>query len=82
MQIKSANGISGQLLRTFDREGSNYFFRVYNSDGTFTDYDLAHSDLSITINDEDAFFYEDNESNLLDHSPKTLGISVTEITQK
>ncbi len=74
MKIKSANGISGQLLKTFDSKGFNYFFRVYHSDGTFTDYDLAHSDLSITINDEDAFFYEGNESNLLDHSPKTLGI--------
>jgi len=71
MKPKSANGISGVLLPI----GEVWIFRVYHSDGEFTDYDIFHSDLSVTINDGDAYFYEleDGES-YLDHSPQTLGI--------
>jgi hypothetical protein len=32
---------------------------------------LHHSDLSVTITDEDAYFYNNS---VLDHSPSTLGI--------
>ena len=71
MKPKSANGTSGVLLPI----GRTWVFRVYHDDGEFTDYDIFHSDLSITINDGDAYFYEreDGES-YLDHSPQTLGI--------
>lgn len=72
MKIKSANGISGHLLQTVD---GTYWFRVYRPDFTFTDYDLHHSDLCITINDPDAALYErDDGTTILDHSPETLGI--------
>ena len=48
---------------------------VYNDDGTFKDYLLRHCDLSITIDDEEACFYEDENGNLyLDHQPETLVI--------
>lgn len=71
---KSANGVSGHLIHIYDGQ---YAFRVYNKeDGTFVDYDLMHSDLHVTIDDPDAFFYhyEVDGANQLDHSPETLGI--------
>ena len=68
---QSANGITGCLLPI----GELWVFRVYDSNGSFTDYDIFHSDLSITINDEDAYFYERKDGRqYLDHSPQTLGI--------
>ena len=71
---KSANGVTGHLIYLHN---GNYAFRVYNKeDGTFIDYDLMHSDLCVTINDEDASFYhyEIDDAHQLDHSPETLGI--------
>ena len=67
-----AKGVSGQLIRLFN---GNYVFRVYdNNSYGFTDYDIVHSDLTITIDDDDAYFYTDAEMNkYLDHSPQTLG---------
>ena len=69
MQI-SANGMSGVLLPI----GGSMVFRVYEPNGEFTDYDIYHSYLTVTINDEDAYFYmgKDGEP-YLDHSPATLG---------
>ena len=66
-----AKGVEGFLIRCFD---GRYRFRVYKSNLDFTDYDLLHSDLSVTITDEDATFYSDDKSNKLDHNPATLGI--------
>ena len=75
MKVKSANGISGCLIHLFD---GNYALRVYDEqDGTFIDYNLLHSDLLITINDEDACLYTHDDGNTyLDHSPETLGITI------
>jgi len=68
---KSANGVSGVLLPI----GEVWVFRVYHNDGEFTDYDIFHSDLQVTINDADAYFYERRSGEpYLDHSPQTLGI--------
>jgi hypothetical protein len=72
---KSANGVEGILIwvHSLDR----LMFRVYNEDSSFTDYDIDHSDLCVTIKDEDAYFYEhDNGLLTLDHSPETLGKTV------
>lgn len=67
-----AAGVSGMLLK--DIEGC-YFFRIYHSDNTFTDYELRHDDLSVTIN-EDALanLYCLNGRNILDHSPEVLDL--------
>jgi hypothetical protein len=70
MKIKPANGATGHLLRT----GYDVVFRVYGENHQFTDYDLTHSDLCVTITDEDAAFYSEPKSDRLDHSPETLGI--------
>ena len=75
IKVKQANGITGCLLRV---GWVTWVFRVYNEDKTFTDYDLHHSDLNITIADEDAYFYTSKDKNILDHSPKTLGRTMSD----
>jgi len=73
MKTRSANGVNGVLIFVFGKP----MLRVYNQfDHSFKDYDIMHSDLSITINDEDAYFYERSEGLFLDHSPETLGIQI------
>jgi hypothetical protein len=67
---KSATGVEGCLIRGHD---GTYYFRVYDADHNFRDYDLMHSDLSITITDPDAYFYRGDGRDCLDHSPATLG---------
>lgn len=72
VEEEDASGISGVLCR--DPEGS-YFFRVYHADESFTDYELRHDDLSITISpDALASFYRFQGHNILDHSPGVLGL--------
>lgn len=70
MTAKSANGVTGHLIQIFTGQT---VFRVYDDNHNFVDYDLHHSDLTVTINDEDAFFYRDEYTDALDHSPSTLG---------
>ena len=67
----SANGVEGHLLYVGD---GRYVFRVYTDNFEFTDYDLLHSDLCVTITDQDATFYSDDNGNRLDHCPATLGV--------
>lgn len=69
----SANGVKGHLI--YVHGADKYQFRVYKGDGSFIDYDLHHCDLTVTINDEDAFFYSGDNIDRLDHSPETLGYS-------
>ena len=67
MKPISANGVNGVLMRTLN---GGYMFRVYDDEHNFVDYALQHSDLSVTITDEDAYFYLNS---VLDHAPATLG---------
>jgi hypothetical protein len=71
MTATKATGVEGCLIRGHDGE---YYFRVYDADHNFVDYDLMHSDLSITITDPDAYFYREPGRDVLDHAPATLGI--------
>ena len=68
----SANGVEGHLIHTGN---DRYVFRVYTDNFEFTDYDLLHSDLCVTITDADATFYSDEHGNRLDHAPATLGLT-------
>jgi hypothetical protein len=68
---KPAKGTEGVLIRTFTK----YVFRVYKEDPvykedhTFIDYDIEHCDLDVTINSDDATFYEFKDGSAsLDHS--------------
>jgi len=69
---QSANGVEGHLI--YSAILDTYMFRVYNADGEFVDYNIAHSDLCVTINDPDAYFYCRGNDDVLDHAPATLGI--------
>jgi hypothetical protein len=69
---QSANGVEGHLI--YSAILDTYLFRVYNPSGEFVDYDIAHSDLCVTINDPDAYFYCRSNDDVLDHAPATLGI--------
>ena len=68
----SANGVEGHLI--YSAILDTYLFRVYNPSGEFVDYDIAHSDLCVTINDPDAYFYCRGNDDVLDHAPATLGV--------
>ena len=70
--ITSAKGVTGHLLSNFD---GTYCFRVYGENHSFIDYDLHHCDLTVTIVDDDAAFYQDENGAKLDHDPGTLGIN-------
>ena len=71
MKAKSANGVRGHILNLID---GTVMFRVYDAEHNFVDYDLHHSDLCVTIDDPDAYFYHQDGQDTLDHAPMTLGI--------
>lgn len=74
-EATSAAGVRGILCRS--AVGNEYFFRVYDPDGLFTDYELRHDDLQVMIApDELASFYKIGAVSVLDHSPKVLGLTV------
>lgn len=69
---KPAKGTKGFIIRTFD-DPKDWFFRVYNEDHSFTDYRIEHCDLEVTIQSEDASFYElPTQENILDYSEQVL----------
>ena len=72
-EAERADGISGSLCR--DATTGQYFFRVAKQRDEFTDYDLRHDDLAVTIaTDAMAAFYRSGEMHVLDHSPDVLGL--------
>jgi hypothetical protein len=72
MKIESADGKEGCLIWC---GGDRYVFRIYTkAPEEFVDYDIFHTDMTIKIVDPDAFFYTDETSACIDHSPATLGI--------
>ena len=71
-EVRPAAGVAGMLCRDID---ATYFFRVTHADGSFTDYDLRHDDLAVTIDvGELASFYRIGEDHFLDHEPAVLGL--------
>jgi hypothetical protein len=74
--VQSASGVKGVIIRTPDGEIA---FRVYHDREHFTDHEIRHDDLSVTIDaDELASFYKVGERDILDHSPKVLGLRKTQ----
>jgi len=70
--VSPAAGVTGFLLKRMD---GSYFFRVYCPGDDFTDYDIRHDDLEVTISpDALASFYQIGDCRLLDHSPEVLGL--------
>jgi len=72
MTRTSANGVVGDLIYCYATK--KYMFRVYDANHDFKDYDIVHSDMRVKIIDADAFLYEENGVQHVDHSPATLGI--------
>lgn len=70
--MKSANGVRGHLLNLIT---GTVVFRVYDTEHNFVDYDIHHSDLCVTIDDTDAYFYQRDDRAILDHAPMTLGMT-------
>ena len=76
-EISSANGTRGFLCKS--AVDGSFFFRVYEANEAFTDYDLRHEDLEVTISpDAMASFYRIGEDHILDHSPEVLGLQQDE----
>lgn len=76
-EAESAAGVKGVLIRALD---GAMMFRVYHDRDRFTDYEIRHDDLSVTIdNDELATFYKVGEEKILDHSPEVLGLKQIEV---
>lgn len=74
---KLAKGTKGCIIR-----GGNdkLYFRVYDEQHNFVDYELRHSDLEIEIVDPDSVFYKfENGNAVIDHKPETLGVEVEKI---
>jgi len=70
--VQPAAGLRGVLCRSID---GDYFFRVTDGKGRFSDYQLRHSDLTVTIAaDEEAALYRIGSDGVLDHAPETLGL--------
>lgn len=75
-EVESAAGVKGIIIRTFD---GALTFRVYHDRERFTDYEIRHDDLSVTIDAEElAAFYRVGERCILDHSPQVLGLKKIE----
>lgn len=74
-EVESAAGVKGVLIRAHDC----MTFRIYHDNERFTDYEIRHDDLSITI-DKDALaaFYKIGEDYILYHSPEVLGLTKIE----
>jgi hypothetical protein len=66
MTTKSAKGIKGFIIRTFDGGNGGYVFRVYDKEFNFVDYDILHYDLEVEILD-DAILYDDGERQWIDY---------------
>jgi hypothetical protein len=73
--VSPAEGVKGVLIKS----GPTFYFRVYDSGGSFTDYDIQHDDLFVTIDaDALASFYHCGEHHCLDHSPQVFGLKTVD----
>jgi hypothetical protein len=70
---RPAGGATGVLCRS--AVDGRTIFRVYDADSAFTDFDLRHDELSVTIAPGAmACFYAQGDQRVLDHSPAVLGL--------
>ena len=70
MMSEKIKNLRGFLCKSFE---GKFFFRTYNEDGSYIDYEICHSDLEIQILDKDAYIYTRDGNYCIDYSPKTLG---------
>ena len=68
--VTSAEGVKGFIMHGVDMDGGAfYFFRVYNKDFTFVDYDITHHDLEVQILENDAMLYRSEFGDYIDYPP-------------
>jgi hypothetical protein len=76
MTEKPAKGVKGILIRSNMKNLDKLYFRVYTSEDKmqWVDYDIAHCDLKITIDDGSASLFSDGTKHgfLLDYSSRNL----------
>lgn len=71
-EVTPAAGMKGVMLRSRD---GGWLFRVYHDPDGFTDYEIRHDELSVTIAaDELVSFYKIGDDRILDHGPRVLGL--------
>ena len=70
MRPQKLTGAKGILCKRID---GKLFFRTHTN-GSFRDYRIAHCDLDIEIQDEDAYAYKIGHEWVIDYGPKTLGV--------
>ena len=68
---KPAKGVRGFLL--YDYFTHRNFFRTYNEDKTFVDYDICAEDIEIEIIDESISLYVCEDRNRVDYTSEVLG---------
>jgi hypothetical protein len=71
MKTKPAKGQRGFLIRGMDGQ---IWFRQYDADHTFVDYDIAHYDCEIEIVDDSAELVSNERGDYLDYTREALGI--------
>lgn len=70
-QRKPAQGQRGFLIRGMNGE---IWFRQYDADHNFVDYDIAHHDCEIEIVDSSAELIRNDRGDYLDYSDESMGI--------
>ena len=67
IKTKDAKGTKGFIMHGNDIDGNKfYFFRVYDAEYNFIDYDILHYDLEVQIWD-DAVFCDNGERQWIDY---------------
>lgn len=72
MTEKPAKNAKGHILFNPKRQ-NKYFFRIYEKNGSFKDYDLNIEELKIEILSDNASFYESKDKKTLDWCSKAIG---------
>lgn len=68
---KSAKGQRGMLIRGMDGQ---IWFRQYDADHNFVDYDITHYDCEIEIVDDSAELIRNEHGDFLDYTRESMGI--------
>ena len=69
---KSAKGQRGFLIRGMDGQ---IWFRQYDNDHNFVDYDITHYDCEIEIVDDSAELIRNKHGDFLDYTRESMGIA-------
>ena len=72
-KCKNADKQTGLLIKGLN--GDPWYFRIYDRNGDFKDFEIRHDDIRVTISDDSAEFLEseDGEEFYLDYSRDILG---------